>query len=152
MATKDYSVLVNDLIAINKNRIGYYEKAIAVIKGAELVLLFKDRLEEGKDCIRQLADFLEPVDEGGKNNSGAGLIFALWKEETVAFKWESRQSILYSCNSCDEAVLKAYLESINVLQNNAYPVELFELVSQQLEQIRLDLTEIRTYFTLGSSL
>lgn len=107
--------VLNDLIQINNDRIAGYDRAIVSVGSLDIDL---------KTSFRKLADQSEGYrialtnlvikmgGEAAEGTTGLGKIYLAWMEVKNTFTGDNRQSVLDSCETGEDAALKAYKEAL----------------------------------------
>jgi uncharacterized protein (TIGR02284 family) len=109
--SEELSSALNDLVLINNDRIEGYQNAIESLEtqDADLKMLFAKMISNSRDHVRVLSDLI--VAAGGNVEEGtttSGKIFRSWMSIKSVFSVNDRTSILESCESGEDAALKAY--------------------------------------------
>jgi len=122
---------LNDLIAINNDRISDYEKAIHDISSedADLKRFFMNRIDESHKFKMQLGTEVEvlgkDIDNTGTVN---GRLHRAWLQVKEAFSGHSTRSILDECEFTEDGISKAYRDALN---NNNLPAYIREILFNQ---------------------
>ncbi|MCL6258203.1 PA2169 family four-helix-bundle protein [Aquiflexum sp. TKW24L] len=102
---------LNDLVLINNDRVEGYQNAMESleVQDSDLKMLFAKMISNSRDHIRVLGDMIMSL--GGKVEDGtttSGKIFRSWMSIKSVFTVNDRTSALESCESGEDAALKAY--------------------------------------------
>lgn len=102
---------LNDLVAINNDRINGYEKAVdeAKDKDVDLKAVFSKMANESREYVRELSDQI--VSLGGTpatDTTASGKIYRVWMDVKALFTGSDRESLLGSCEYGEDAAQKAY--------------------------------------------
>lgn len=116
MATNEkLSEVLNDLIAINNDRIEGYEKAAEEIKATDVDLqaIFNKMADESRKYKTELTAAVTRLGaEPEQGTTGLGKIYRAWMDIKTAFTGKDRQSVLNSCEYGEDAAQKAYREAL----------------------------------------
>ncbi len=144
METKEMSTMVlNDLVEINNDRIVGYERAMKELKeeDADLKLVFTNMIADSHQYKMELATeisaFGEEVETGTTNS---GKIYRAWMDLKATFTGHDRHSILASCEFGEDAAQKAYKMA---LSDEDLPANLRTLISTQKDSLRLSHDRIK---------
>jgi uncharacterized protein (TIGR02284 family) len=123
-ATND---VLNDLIAINNDRIAGYEKALKELSpgDADLKALFTDMIAESHDIRNTLGTEVQA--NGGTMEDGsttAGKIYRTWMDVKAVFTGHDRHTVLSNCEAGEDAAQRAYKSALDHEQLPAYIREL----------------------------
>lgn len=135
--------VLNDLIAINNDRIAGYEKALKEIKDtAPLVTaLFTSMIHESREY--KIALGMEVQVAGGIMETGttiAGKIFRTWMDFKSAFSDPDVKSILFNCQTGEEAAQRAYKSA---LEHKQLPRHIRSLLVEQKAGLKASLEKIK---------
>ena len=108
--------ILNDLLAINNDRIRGYENAIEETPAtdASLKSLFARMILESKDIRVELAEMVERF--GGEfetGTTGAGKLYRAWMDVKTVFTGHDRQTVLSNCEFGEDAAQKAYRTALS---------------------------------------
>jgi len=145
-ATKD---ILNDLVLINNDRIAGYTKAIDEIKSKndstsehlDLIILFERMIDESREFRNSLGQEVQVL--GGKMAEGtltSGKIYRAWMDVKALFTGKDRHTILQSCESGEDAALKAYDAA---LEEEDIPLFLKDMILDQKEILEESHNEIK---------
>ncbi len=116
MATNEkLSEVLNDLIAINNDRIEGYEKAADETKeiDVDLQAVFHKMADESRQYKAELINEVKRLGaEPETGSTGLGKVYRTWMDIKTAFTGKDRQSILNSCEYGEDAAQKAYREAL----------------------------------------
>ena len=135
--------ILNDLIAINNDRIMGYEKATEELKGedADLKALFTDMIAESHQCKMELATEVAAsgvdIEEG---STASGKIYRAWLEVKAIFTGHDRKTILANCEAGEDAAQKAYTTA---LREDELPAYIRTMISLQKEDLKLSHDKIK---------
>lgn len=109
--SEELTSALNDLVLINNDRIEGYQNAIesVEIEDADLKMLFAKMISNSRSHISDLGDLI--FEAGGEIEDGtttSGKIFRTWMRVKSVFSVNDRISILESCETGEDAALKAY--------------------------------------------
>lgn len=109
--TEELTAALNDLVLINNDRIEGYQNAIESVErqDADLKMLFAKMISNSRDHVRVLSELIRAA--GGNVEEGtttSGKIFRTWMDIKSVFSMIDRTSVLESCESGEDAALKAY--------------------------------------------
>ncbi|MGV8878800.1 MAG: PA2169 family four-helix-bundle protein [Sphingobacteriaceae bacterium] len=135
--------ILNDLIAINNDRIVGYEKALKEtdLKDADLKVVFTNMLQESRHHKQGL--ITEVTQLGGEVETGttaSGKIYRAWMDVKATFTGNDRKAILSNCEFGEDAAQKAYKEA---LESDDLPAYVRELVSKQKVELRASHDKIK---------
>ncbi|MCH6232871.1 ferritin-like domain-containing protein [Cognataquiflexum rubidum] len=109
--SEELTTALNDLVLINNDRIEGYQNAIesVEIQDADLKMLFAKLISNSRDHVAVLGDMIsEAGGEVDKGTTTSGKIFRIWMDVKSVFSMDDRTSVLESCESGEDAALKAY--------------------------------------------
>lgn len=107
---------LNDLIAINNDRIMGYEKAIkeTTDADADLKRFFMNRIDESRRFKLQLGTEVEVLGKDIENaGTMSGRLHRTWLQVKEAFSSHSRHNVLEECEFGEDAIDKAYRDALN---------------------------------------
>lgn len=136
--------VLNDLIAINNDRIVGYEKAIEELKegDADLRSMFGDLSGQSVKIKTDLIDRVKSMGaapETGTTNSGK--IYRTWIDVKAIFTGNDRKSVLENCEFGEDAAQKAYQMA---LQTEGLSAELVPVLIDQKTELRASHDKIRS--------
>jgi uncharacterized protein (TIGR02284 family) len=149
METEDLIDNLNDLIAINNDRIEGYEKALVELDEESAVNLsrpsFGDRIQESQVFVNELADAVVLL--GGKPQEGttaSGKIYRAWMDLKTAFTGGSTKSVLELCEYGEDVAVKAYDKALEDSEAN-WPPEILNMLTRQRQVVKEAHDLIRDY-------
>ncbi|QEH39685.1 PA2169 family four-helix-bundle protein [Chitinophaga sp. XS-30] len=115
--TNDTIEVLNDLVAINNDRIAGYEKALEELapEDADLRSLFADMIRESHDMRNALGTEVQVC--GGEMETGttnSGKIYRTWMDVKAVFTGHDRHAVLASCEAGEDAAQRAYESALTV--------------------------------------
>lgn len=121
--TKETIEILNDLVAINNDRITGYEKAINETKDADsdLKSLFTSMIDESRKIRLALTNEVQSL--GGDYDRGttaAGKLYRAWMDVRAVFSGNDRHAVLANCERGEDAAQNAYKEALNDKNAPAY--------------------------------
>jgi len=137
--------VLNDLVAINNDRIEGYERALKELKDEDEDLrpLFLSMIDESRQAKMELGSEVENLKSDIETGtSGSGKIYRGWIALKAVFTGHTRHAILESCEYGEDAAQKAYQEA---LEEEGIPAYLIELISEQKEMLRASHNEIKAF-------
>lgn len=141
--TETTTEILNDLIQINNDRIGGYEKATIELedKDADLKHFFTDMIAESHKCKMELAT--EVAASGTDIETGttaSGKIYRGWMDIKAIFSGHDRKTILANCETGEYAAQKAYTSA---LREEKLPAYIRTMISQQKENLKTSHDKIK---------
>lgn len=136
---------LNDLVAINNDRIAGYERAIKELAedDADLKDIFLNMIDESRQAKLQLGNevqVLGGIMEGGTTN--AGKIYRAWMDVKAVFTGHDRHAVLTNCHTGEDAAQKAYTSA---LESQEMPAYLNEMISQQQIILKASHDEMKAF-------
>lgn len=134
---------LNDLVLINNDRAEGYQKAVDQlrIEDADLRPVFQKRVDQSRqfhsELVNQVARLGQDVEEGTK---ASGKIYRAWMDVKAFFSGGDRKTILDSCETGEDAAVRAYNEALEC--ENLTP-EQRALVIRQHAEVKASHDEIR---------
>ncbi|CAL1519313.1 PA2169 family four-helix-bundle protein [Chitinophaga sp. MM2321] len=133
---------LNDLIAINNDRIAGYEQALkeTTAEDADLKALFTQMISESHDLRNALG--VEVQAAGGDMEKGAtasGTIYRAWTDLKAAFTGHNRHAILSNCESGEDAAQRAYKSALS----DDIPGYIRTLLTQQQQTLKASHDKIK---------
>src|SRR6188768_805631 len=121
--TKETIEVLNDLVAINNDRIAGYEKALAETKetDSDLKTLFALMIDESRKLRLNLADEVQAL--GGEYDRGttaSGKLYRAWMDVKAVFSGHDRHTVLANCERGEDAAQNAYKDALNEKNVPAY--------------------------------
>jgi uncharacterized protein (TIGR02284 family) len=144
---------LNDLVLINNDRIEGYQKAIESLEAqdSDLKMLFAKLISNSRNHIEVLSDMITSL--GGKVEDGtttSGKIFRTWMSIKTVFMVNDRASTLDSCESGEEAALKAYDMAFG--EDVAMSTDMRQILMDQRVSIKGDHNQIKKLRDLHQNL
>lgn len=136
---------LNDLVAINNDRIVGYERALKELKDedADLRPLFLSMIDESREAKIELGREIEvykgDIAEGTTNS---GKIYRAWMDVKAIFGGHDRHTVLSNCEYGEDAAQKAYQEA---LEDEHLPGYLKDLIYDQQQMLRASHNEIKAF-------
>jgi uncharacterized protein (TIGR02284 family) len=133
--TKETIDVLNDLVAINNDRITGYEKALEETKGTDgdLKSLFTSMIDESRKIRLDLAGEVQAL--GGEYDRGttaSGKLYRAWMDVKAVFTGHDRHTVLANCERGEDAAQSAYKDALNDNQLPAYIRTLLDAQKQTL--------------------
>ncbi|WP_436415968.1 ferritin-like domain-containing protein [Petrimonas sp.] len=134
---------LNDLVLINNDRAEGYQKAVDQlrIEDADLRPVFQKRVDQSRqfhsELVNQVVRLGQDVEEGTK---ASGKIYRAWMDVKAFFSGGDRKTILDSCETGEDAAVRAYNEALEC--ENLTP-EQRALVIRQHAEVKASHDEIR---------
>lgn len=137
--------VLNDLIAINNDRIAGYEKALKELKKADPIItaLFMTMINESREYRNALG--VEVQAAGGTMETGttaAGKLYRTWMDIKSAFSGTDVKSILASCQAGEDAAQRAYKTA---LEHKELSANIRSILVEQKAALKADLDKIKSY-------
>jgi uncharacterized protein (TIGR02284 family) len=141
--TKETIGILNDLVAINNDRIAGYEKALQETKETDNDLkgLFTSMIDESRKLRLNLADEVQTL--GGEYDRGttaSGKLYRAWMDVRAVFTGHDRHTVLANCERGEDAAQNAYKEALN--ENNV-PAYIRTLLEEQKQTLRASHDQIK---------
>jgi len=113
--TKETIEVLNDLVAINNDRIAGYEKAIDETKDTDndLKSLFTSMIDESRKLRLDLAAEVQAL--GGEYDRGttaSGKLYRAWMDVRAVFTGHDRYTVLANCERGEDAAQNAYKDAL----------------------------------------
>ena len=140
------SVILNDLIKINNERIMCYQQVIdhSANLDTDLKLLFQEIIKEGNQLKEQLVNkILELEGNPSDGVSISGLIHRAWLDLRVTFTGSSRNAVMNFCEYNEEVAQHAYKAALNVAADMNSSI--YKLIEQQQMTLKRTFASIREY-------
>lgn len=150
--SEELSSALNDLILINNDRTEGYQNAIESLEtqDADLKMLFAKMISNSRDHVRVLGELIRAA--GGNVEEGtttSGKIFRSWMSIKSVFSVNDRKSILESCESGEDAALKAY--DLAFASDAAMSVDVRQTLADQRASLKGDHDQIKKMRDLHKS-
>lgn len=144
MKTNENDVnVLNDLVAINNDRVTGYKKAIDELKNGDndLQSVFNEMITHSEQHLSGLKQKVRAL--GGDPETGtttSGKIYRAWMDIKAAFSGNERQTALDNCEYGEDAALKAYK---NALEEEDLSAEVRTLITDQQAALKQDHDKIK---------
>ena len=105
------TMILNDLVEINNDRIVGYRKAKDELKegNADLAALFDDMIAQSMRLKSALAaEIAASGEEVAEGTTNSGKIYRAWMDLKAVFSGDNRQTVLNNCEFGEDAAQKAY--------------------------------------------
>lgn len=141
--TNDTIEVLNDLVAINNDRIAGYEKALEELapEDADLRSLFADMIRESHAMRNALGTEVQVC--GGEIETGttnSGKIYRAWMDVKAVFTGHDRHTVLASCEAGEDAAQRAYESALTV---EDMPDYLRQILVEQKQILRVSHDRIK---------
>lgn len=141
--TQETIEVLNDLVAINNDRIAGYERALKELRDedSDLVSLFTNMIEESHDIRNELGTEVQA--NGGEMETGttnSGKIYRAWMDVKAAFTGNSRHAVLANCEAGEDAAQKAYNSA---LETDGLPEYVRQILIEQKQTLRASHDKIK---------
>ena len=141
--TKETSEVLNDLVAINNDRIAGYEKALDETKDTDndLKSLFTSMIDESRKLRVALAAEVQAL--GGEYDRGttaSGKLYRAWMDVRAVFTGHDRYTVLANCERGEDAAQNAYKEALN---ENHIPAYIRTLLTGQKQTLKASHDKIK---------
>jgi len=137
METKETTTMVlNDLVEINNDRIRGYEKAIKELKDtdSDLKVLFTGFIAESHTYKLALASEITSLgEEVEKGTTNSGKIYRAWMDLKALFTGHDRKAVLENCEFGEDAAQKAYKLA---LEEEGLPAYVRTLITEQKNALK----------------
>lgn len=137
--------ILNDLVAINNDRIVGYERALKELKeeDADLRPLFLSMIEESNEVKNELGREVE-VYKGDieTGTTGSGKLYRAWMDVKAVFTGHDRHTVLSNCERGEDAAQKAYQDA---LDNKELPGYLLDMIYDQQQMLKASHNEIKAF-------
>jgi uncharacterized protein (TIGR02284 family) len=134
--------ILNDLVAINNDRITGYEKAMAESKSEDdLRSLFRNMVDESRNIRMALASEVQSL--GGEIETGttaSGKLYRVWMDVKATFTGKDRHAILSNCEYGEDAAQKAYKQA---LASNDLPSYIRTMLEKQRQTLKLSHDKVK---------
>jgi uncharacterized protein (TIGR02284 family) len=135
--------VLNDLVAINNDRIAGYEKAIEEVEASDsdLKSLFTSMIDESRKIRMALTNEVQSL--GGEYDRGttaSGKLYRAWMDVRAVFSGHDRHAVLANCERGEDAAQNAYKEA---LSDNNLPAYVRTMLEEQKQQLRASHDEIK---------
>jgi uncharacterized protein (TIGR02284 family) len=136
---------LNDLVAINNDRIVGYERALNELKDedADLRPLFLSMIDESREAKIELGREIEVYKgEIDTDTTTKGKIYRAWMDVKAAFGGHDRHTVLSNCEYGEDAAQRAYQEA---LDDKNLPGYLLDMIYDQQQMLRASHNEIKAF-------
>lgn len=142
--SKETIEVLNDLVAINNDRIAGYEKAIEETKDTDrdLKALFTSMIDESRKIKLKLADEVQVL--GGEYDRGttaSGKLYRAWMDVRAVFTGHDRHTVLANCERGEDAAQNAYNDALN---DNNVPAYIRTMLEEQKRTLRASHDKIKS--------
>lgn len=145
--------VLNDLIAINNDRVKGYEKAIEETKDLDLDLqaMFQGMANDSRQYVTELTQEVGKLGgESTTNTTASGKIYRVWMDVKATFTGHGRESILESCEFGEDAAQKAYTSALS--SDTEMPADVRQVVTSQQASLQTAHNLIKKYRDLHHEL
>ncbi len=136
---------LNDLVAINNDRIIGYEKAMKELsdEDADLKPLFLAMIDESREIKIDLGREVEVYKgEMDTDTTTRGKIYRAWMDVKAAFTGHSRHAVLESCEFGEDAAQRAYQQALDEAELPGY---LLDMIYDQQQMLKASHNEIKAF-------
>jgi len=133
--TKETIEILNDLVAINNDRIVGYEKALEEAKeeDSDLRRLFTSMIDESRKIKLELAGEVQSLGgEAEKGTTASGKLYRAWMDVKAVFTGHSRHAVLANCERGEDAAQSAYKDALTEKKVPNYIRTMLETEKQTL--------------------
>lgn len=146
MANDNLTMVLNDLIRINNDRIAGYEKAAEEARDIDVDLraVFTRMAEESRQYAAELTQ--EVVKQGGEPATGttnSGKIYRVWMDLKATFSGSTRQAVLENCEFGEDAAQKAYDSALK--SDAEISADVRQLITNQKSSLKTSHDVIKKY-------
>jgi uncharacterized protein (TIGR02284 family) len=134
--TKETIEILNDLVAINNDRIVGYTKAIEETKAEDndLKSLFTSMIDESRKIRLDLANEVQSLGgEYDRDTTVSGKLYRAWMDVRAVFSGHDRHAVLANCERGEDAAQSAYKDA---LSDNEVPAYIRALLEKQKQELR----------------
>lgn len=133
--TEETIEVLNDLVAINNDRIVGYEKAMDETKpeDEDLKVLFATMIDESRKLRLALASEVQTL--GGEYDRGttaSGKLYRAWMDVRAVFTGHDRHTVLANCERGEDAAQNAYKDALK----EKVPAYIHTMLSEQKQTLR----------------
>lgn len=144
ITAKETIEVLNDLVAINNDRIAGYEKALNETKDTDkdLKSLFTSMIDESRKLGLDLAAEVQAL--GGEYDRGttaSGKLYRAWMDVRAVFTGHDRHTVLANCERGEDAAQNAYKEALN---ENHIPAYIRTLLSGQKQTLKASHDKVKS--------
>jgi uncharacterized protein (TIGR02284 family) len=135
--------VLNDLTAINNDRIRGYERAIEETMPADsdLRILFTNMISESHNIRVDLASQVKEM--GGEFEAGttlSGKLYRAWMDVRAVFTGHDRYTVLANCEAGEDAAQKAYKDA---LDTDDLPPNIRTILEKQKQALRASHNKVK---------
>ena len=141
--TQETIEVLNDLVAINNDRIAGYEKAIeeAEASDSDLKSLFTSMIDESRKIRLALANEVQSLGgEYDRDTTASGKLYRAWMDVRAIFSGHDRHAVLANCERGEDAAQNAYKEA---LSDNNVPAYIRAMLEEQKQKLRASHDKIK---------
>jgi uncharacterized protein (TIGR02284 family) len=137
--------VLNDIIAVNNDRITGYERALKELGdgNADLKPLFLAMIDESREIKVELGREIEvykgDIDPG---TTTKGKIYRVWMDIKAMFTGSGRHAILENCELTEDAVQQAYQQAVDTKELPGY---LLDTLYDQQQMLKASHNEIKAF-------
>ena len=138
------TVVLNDLIKINNDRITCYQQALdqSTNLDSDLKRLFKEIIADGQKYKQELKDKIKELDGNPKDGlTLSGMVHRAWVDLKVTFTGNTRNAMISFCEYNEEIAQHAYTAALNVCAE--MNKEVYTLVESQISALRASYDSLR---------
>lgn len=150
--TTDLTILLNDLVKINNDRVEGYRKAEQQAKGnTDLQSIFKEKTHQSLNFTAELKHYIRLLGHDyNSDTTFAGKVFRTWMDVKNTFKPNNTTSILDSCEFGEDAAIKAYDNALR--SDTEISAEIRQHILEQQTAIKKSYDLIKRYRDLNLNL
>jgi uncharacterized protein (TIGR02284 family) len=143
-STKETIEILNDLVAINNDRIAGYEKALEETKETDndLKIFFALMIDESRKLRLNLAGEVQAL--GGEYDRGttaSGKLYRAWMDVKAVFTGHDRHTVLANCERGEDAAQNAYKDALN---ENKVPAYIRTLLNEQKQTLKASHDKVKS--------
>jgi len=137
--------ILNDLIAINNDRINGYEHALKELsdEDADLRPLFLSMIDESReikiDLGREVEVYKGDIDTG---TTTKGKIYRAWMDIKAVFTGHNRHAVLENCEYGEDAAQRAYQDALDAKE---LPGFILDMIYDQQQMLKASHNEIKAF-------
>ena len=141
--TEKLESALREILQKNEDAVKGYEKAAENSKEIGLQSYFQNKSKERLNFISSLRAALPNINLGGREIEGSatGAVHRTWMDVKAFFSGDNDEAMLEEAIKGDKAAVEEYEE---ILDDIDLPPSAAEIIRQQMNWIKKDLTEIRT--------
>jgi len=137
--------ILNDLVAINNDRIVGYERAMKELsdEDADLKPLFLSMIDESREAKMELVTELQVYKgEADEGTTASGKIYRAWMDVKALFTGHDRHTVLANCEYGEDAAQKAYTSA---QESEHLPAYLRDMIYDQQQMLKASHNEIKAF-------